>query len=78
MMEASLNRCRSMEDQAGDFLKQLAAKLQLVLLVHHEGATAPLQSHLQRLCFRKSGKPSARIRVPAYFCLYLSQVLLPR
>jgi len=31
MMEASLNRCKRMEDQAGDFLKQLAAKLELVL-----------------------------------------------
>jgi len=28
----SLNRCKGMEDQVGDFLKQLAAKLELVLL----------------------------------------------
>jgi len=32
MMSASLNRCKGMEDQVGDFLKQLAAKLELVLL----------------------------------------------
>jgi len=32
MMEASLNRCKRMEDQA-DLLKQLAAKLELVLLI---------------------------------------------
>ena len=32
MMSASLNRCKRMEDQARDFLKQLAAKLELVLL----------------------------------------------
>jgi len=31
-MSASLNRCKRMEDQARDFLKQLAAKLELVLL----------------------------------------------
>jgi len=30
--EASLNRCKRIEGQAGDFLKQLAAKLKLVLL----------------------------------------------
>jgi len=29
---ASLNHCKKNEDQAGDFLKQLAAKLALVLL----------------------------------------------
>jgi len=33
MISASLNRCKGMEDQAGDFLKQLAAKLELVLLI---------------------------------------------
>jgi len=33
MMGASLNRCKGMEDQAGDFLKQLSAKPELVLLV---------------------------------------------
>ena len=32
MMGASLNRCKEMEDQAEDSLKQLAAKLELVLL----------------------------------------------
>jgi len=32
MMEASLNHCKRMEDQAGDFLKQLGPKLELVLL----------------------------------------------
>jgi len=32
MISASLNRCKGMEDQVGDFLKQLAAKLELVLL----------------------------------------------
>jgi len=31
MISASLNRCKGMEDQVGDFLKQLAAKLELVL-----------------------------------------------
>jgi len=34
MISASLNRCKGMEDQAVDFLKQLAAKLELVLLKH--------------------------------------------
>jgi len=33
MISASLNRCKGMEDQVGDFFKQLAAKLELVLLV---------------------------------------------
>jgi len=33
MISASLNRCKGMEDQVGDFLKQLAAKLELVLLL---------------------------------------------
>jgi len=33
MISASLNRCKGMEDQVGDFLKQLAAKLELVLLI---------------------------------------------
>jgi len=33
MISASLNRCKEMEDQVGDFLKQLAAKLELVLLI---------------------------------------------
>ena len=33
MKSASLNRCKGMEDQVGDFLKQLAAKLELVLLI---------------------------------------------
>jgi len=33
MISASLNRCKGIEDQAGDFLKQLAEKLQFVLLV---------------------------------------------
>jgi len=33
MISASLNRSKGMEDQVGDFLKQLAAKLvELVLL----------------------------------------------
>jgi len=32
MISASLNRCKGMEDQVGDFLKQLTAKLELVLL----------------------------------------------
>jgi len=32
-MEASLNRCKRMEDQAGYFLKQLAANLEPVLLM---------------------------------------------
>jgi len=32
MISGSLNRCKGMEDQVGDFLKQLAAKLKLVLL----------------------------------------------
>jgi len=32
MISASLNLCKGMEDQVGDFLKQLAAKLELVLL----------------------------------------------
>jgi len=32
-MEASLNRWKRIEDQAGDFLKQLAEKLELVLLL---------------------------------------------
>jgi len=32
MMEASLNRCKKMEDQAGDSLKQLAETLEIVLL----------------------------------------------
>jgi len=31
MIRASLNRCKGIEDQVGDFLKQLAAKLELVL-----------------------------------------------
>jgi len=31
-MGANLNRFKGMEDQAGDFLKQRAAKLELVLL----------------------------------------------
>jgi len=31
MISASLNRCKGLEDQVGDFLKQLAAKLELVL-----------------------------------------------
>jgi len=33
MISASLNRCKGMEDPVGDFLKQLAAKLELVLLI---------------------------------------------
>jgi len=33
VISASLNRCKGMEDQVGDFLKQLAAKLELVLLI---------------------------------------------
>jgi len=33
MISASLNRCKGMEDQAGDFFKQLAEKLEFVLLV---------------------------------------------
>jgi len=33
MISASLNRCKGMEDQVGDFLKQPAAKLELVLLM---------------------------------------------
>jgi len=33
MISASLNRCKGMEDQVGDFVKQPAAKLELVLLV---------------------------------------------
>jgi len=33
MISASLNRCKGMEDQVGDFLKQLAAKLEVVLLI---------------------------------------------
>jgi len=33
MISASLNRCKGMEDQVGDFLKQLAAKLELVLFI---------------------------------------------
>ena len=33
MISASLNRCKGMEDQVGDFLKQLAAKLGFVLLI---------------------------------------------
>jgi len=37
MMGASLNRCKGMEDQVGDFLKQLAAKLELVLLIMISG-----------------------------------------
>jgi len=32
-MEASLNFCKRIEDQAGVFLKQLAAKPELVLLI---------------------------------------------
>jgi len=32
MITASLNRCKGLEDQVGDFLKQLAGKLELVLL----------------------------------------------
>jgi len=32
MRSASLNRWKGMEDQVGDFLKHLAAKLELVLL----------------------------------------------
>jgi len=44
MMEASLNRCRRAEDQAGDFLKQLAAKLELVLLIPIDGGKSwPLE-----------------------------------
>jgi len=35
MIIASLNRCKGMEDQVGDFLKQLAAKLELVLLIQY-------------------------------------------
>jgi len=33
MMEASLNLCKRMENQARDFLKQLAENLELVLLI---------------------------------------------
>jgi len=31
-MGASLNRCKRMKDQAGDFLKQLVVKLEHVLI----------------------------------------------
>jgi len=40
MISASLNRCNGMEDQVGDFLKQLAAKLELVLLFPISGRTS--------------------------------------
>jgi len=33
MISASLNRCKGVENQVVDFLKQLAAKLELVLLI---------------------------------------------
>jgi len=39
MISASLNRCKGMEDQVGDFLKQLAAKLELVLLAPWQHVT---------------------------------------
>jgi len=44
MISASLNRCNGMEDQAGDFLKQLAVKLELVLLFPISGGKSrPLE-----------------------------------
>jgi len=33
MMEVSLNRCKRMEGQAGDFLEQLVVKLEVGLLI---------------------------------------------
>jgi len=33
MISESLNRYKGMEDQVGDFLKQLAAKIELVFLI---------------------------------------------
>jgi len=36
IMEASLNRCKRMVDQAGNFLKQLAEKLELVLFISEQ------------------------------------------
>jgi len=32
-MKASLNRCKRMEGQAGDFLEQLVVKLEVVVLI---------------------------------------------
>jgi len=44
MISASLNRCKGMEDQVGDFLKQLAAKLEFVLLIPISGGKSrPLE-----------------------------------
>jgi len=44
MISASLNLCKGMEDQDGDFLKQLAAKLELVLLIPISGGKSrPLE-----------------------------------
>jgi len=44
MIGASLNRCKRMEDQAGAFLKQLAVKLELVLLFSIRGGKSqPLE-----------------------------------
>jgi len=42
MISASLNRCKGMEDQVGDFVKQLAAKLELVLLIPINGEANPV------------------------------------
>jgi len=33
MISASLNRCKGLEDQVGDLLSELAAKLELALLL---------------------------------------------
>jgi len=44
MISASLNRCKGMEDQVGDFLKQLAAKLELVLLIFTSNFTMEMIS----------------------------------
>jgi len=48
MISASLNRCKGMEDQVGDFLKQLAAKLTCFELAlrnaPHEASSAMLVS----------------------------------
>jgi len=54
-----------MEDQAGDFLKQLAAKLELVLFYRvcraYWTGEIPTQSHVRLgVFFRKSPNPSRR------------------
>ena len=74
MISASLNRCKGIEDQVGDFLKQLAAKLELVMLRLFRCIETAVTKEVffyfaaPRLSTKARVNKNLAVMCPSYFC----------